>query len=207
MGMSVENAIFDPKRGAISYFPSDLIATSMRVLVESSKKGLKVAAVSLMSISQYVKNIQKITDRLNDMLAEIISDMKSNMTFLAPLLSGIVVGLAAMITSILKRLNLAELGGSAGAGVGNLGNFINIFDLTKMIPPYFLQISIGIYLIQIIFILTSTLVTIDSGEDKLQKTNKIGKNLNRGILLYFITALLSVTVLFTLTIVVLGNLS
>ena len=66
----------------------------MRVLVESSKKGLKIAAVSLMSISEYVKNIQKITERLKDILAEIVSEMKSNMTFLAPLLSGIVIGLA-----------------------------------------------------------------------------------------------------------------
>ncbi|GAJ14085.1 unnamed protein product, partial [marine sediment metagenome] len=56
MGMSVEKAIFDSNRGAIIYYPSDLIATSMRVLIESSKKGLRIAAVSLMSISEYVKN-------------------------------------------------------------------------------------------------------------------------------------------------------
>ncbi|MAH03711.1 hypothetical protein CMI39_02910 [Candidatus Pacearchaeota archaeon] len=204
IGMSVERAIFDPRRGAIIYFPSDLIATSMRVLIESSKKGLKIAAISLMSISEYVKNIQKITSRLRDMLAEIVSDMKSNMTFLAPLLSGIVVGLAAMITSILNKLNLTSLGGDAG--IGNLSTILQIFDLTKMIPPYYLQIAIGIYIIQIIFILTGTLVMIDSGEDKLEKTNKTGKNLKRGILFYFITAFLATTVLFILSSVVLGNL-
>ncbi|GAH07647.1 unnamed protein product, partial [marine sediment metagenome] len=33
----------------------------------------------MMSISEYIKNINKITMRLRDMLAEIISDMKSNM--------------------------------------------------------------------------------------------------------------------------------
>lgn len=205
MGMSVETAIFDPRRGAIIYYPSDLIATSMRVLIESSKKGLKIAAVSLMSISEYVKSIQKITDRLRDMLAEVISDMKSNMTFLAPLLSGIVVGLAAMIASILNKLELSNLGAGA-AGIGNLGAILNIFDLTKMIPPYYLQIAIGIYLIQIIFILTKTLVTVDSGEDKLEKTNKIGKNLTRGIALYFVTALLATFALFILSSIVLGGL-
>jgi len=206
MGMSVEKAIFDARRGAIIYYPSDLIATSMRILIESSKKGLKIAAISLMSISEYVKNIQKITNRLKDMLAEIISDMKSNMTFLAPLLSGIVVGLAAMITSILNKLDLASLGGVEAVGIGNLETILNIFNVTKMIPPYYLQIAIGIYLIQIIFILTGTLVTIDSGEDKLEKTNKIGKNLKKGILLYFVTALLATFALFILTAVVLGNL-
>jgi hypothetical protein len=58
--MSVDRAIFDEKVGAINQFPSDLISTSMKVLIESSKKGLKIAALSIMSISEYVKNISKI---------------------------------------------------------------------------------------------------------------------------------------------------
>jgi hypothetical protein len=206
MGMSVEKALFDPRRGAVIYYPSDLIATSMRILVESSKKGLQIAALSLMSISEYVKNIQKITSRLTDLLAEVISDMKSNMSFLAPLLSGVVVGLAAMITAILTRLHLKELSGQGAESLGNLGNIVNIFDVTKMIPPYFLQIIIGIYLIQIVFILTRALVTIDSGEDKLERTNKTGKNLTSAMLLYFVTAFLSVIVLFVLTSIVVGGL-
>jgi hypothetical protein len=207
-GMSVENAIFDPTRGAINSYPSDLIATSMRILVEASKKGLKIAAISIMSISEYVKNIQKIGDRLKDLLAEIISDMKSNMTFLAPLLAGVVVGLAAMITTILTKLNLAtSAGGSAAAtGLGNLGDILSLFDLTNMIPPYYLQIAIGVYLVQIIFILTGTLVTIESGVDKLEKANTTGKNLKRGITLYFVVALISTLALFLLSSLVLGGL-
>ncbi len=208
MGMSVEEAIFNPKRGAINYYPSDLIATSMRILVESAKKGLSIAAVALMNISQYIKNIQKITARLKDMLAEIVSDMKSNMTFLAPLLSGVVIGLATMIAAILNKLNIANLEGVEMVGGINLDNFLGpngIFSLTQMIPPYYLQIIVGIYLIQIIFILTDTLVTVDSGEDKLEKINKTGKNLKKGIMLYFITALFATIMLFILTAIVLGN--
>ena len=206
MGMNVEKAIFDKHRGAIMFYPSELIATSMRVLVESAKKGLSIAATSLMSISEYVKNIGKITERLKDLLAETVSSMKSNMTFLAPLLSGIVVGLAAMITAILNKLSLTSLQGADSIGVGNLDTILTIFDVTKMIPPYYLQIAIGIYLVQIIFILTGTLVTIDSGEDKLQKTYKTGLNLKKGIMLYFITAMIATFILFILSSVVLGNL-
>jgi Flp pilus assembly protein TadB len=206
MGMSVEKAIFDPRRGAIMYYPSDLIAISMRILIESSKKGLKIAAISMMSISEYVKNINKITSRLKDMLAEVISDMKSNMSFLAPLLSGVVVGLAAMITAILTRLRISELQGEGITGLGGLDAIVGIFEVTQMVPPYFLQVIVGIYLIQIIFILTRTLVAVDSGEDKLQRTNSTGKNLERGILLFFMTALLTTLALFILVFVVMGNL-
>lgn len=203
LGMSVERAIFDPNRGAIIYYPSELIATSMRVLIESSKKGLDIAAISLMSISEYVKNIQKITARLKDMLAEIVSDMKSNMTFLAPLLSGVVVGLAAMITAILGKLNLSQLSAEGAGGLGNLSSILEIFKMESMIPPYFLQIIVGIYLIEIVFILTDTLVAVDSGEDRLEKTNKTGKNLQAGVALYFIVAFFATIALFVLSSVVL----
>jgi len=206
MGMSVEAAIFDEKRGAIAYYPSDLIATSMKVLVEAAKKGLTIAALSIISISEYVKNINKISDRLRDMLAEIVSDMKSNMTFLAPLLSGVVIGLSAMITEILSKLSISSLSESGVSNLGSLDAILSIFDMTAMIPPYLLQISVGIYLIEIIFILTGTLVIIDSGDDPLEKTNKTGKNLRTGIGLYFATALISTIALFLLTSVVLGSL-
>jgi Flp pilus assembly protein TadB len=208
MGMSVESAIFDKTRGVLRYYPSDLIATSMKILIESSKKGLNIAALSLISLSEYVKNINKISERLRDMLAEIISDMKSNMTFLAPLLSGIVVGLAAMISSILKKLDVVQTAGDTGAiaGFGNLGTITELFDYRIMIPSYILQIIVGIYLMEVIFILTGTLVVINSGEDKLEQTNKTGINLKIGIGLYFATALISIIALFFLTSIVLGNL-
>lgn len=205
LGMSVDSAIFDKKRGAIRFYPSSLISTSMRLLVESAKKGLKIAAVSLMSISEYVKNIDKITLRLKDLLAEVTGDMKSNMTFLAPLLSGIVVGLGAMITSILSKLNVGDLAAS-GADVGGLANVVKIFDYTAMIPPYFLQISVGIYLIEIIFILTGALVTIDAGEDKLQRTHMIANYLKSGLGLYFVVAMIAVLILSILAGTVLGGL-
>ncbi|MEK6829470.1 MAG: hypothetical protein AABY15_05035, partial [Nanoarchaeota archaeon] len=204
-GMSVENAIFNQSTGALRYYPSELISTSMKILVESAKKGLSIAALSLMSISEYVKNIHKINQRLQDMLAEIVSDMKSNMTFLAPLLLGVVVGLAAMITAILNKLDLSEL---SGADLGGISNFVGedgIFQLSQMIPPYYLQLIIGIYIIEIIFILTTTLVTIDSGENKLERTYNAGRNFARGIFLYFIVALVSVLALFLLSSIVLGN--
>ena len=208
MGMSVENAIFDKRRGVINYYPSELIATSMRILVESSKKGLKATAISLMNISNYIKNVHKITDRLKDMLAEIISDMKSNMTFLAPLLSGVVVGLGLMITAILNKLQLSflETGNAELGSFGSIGSLLKIFDMTQMIPPYYLQIVIGIYLVQIVFILTNTLITINSGEDKLEKIYRTGQNLNRAIGLYFMTALLASLALFILATIVLGGL-
>ena len=210
MGMSLEEAIFNTKRGALIYYPSNLISTSMRILIESVKKGLGVAAQSLMSISEYVTNVKKINQRLNDLLAEVVSDMKSNMTFLAPLLAGIVVGLASMITSILSRLkdmmNLGEEEAFIG-GVGTISNIVDMFDVSNMLPPYFIQISIGLYIVQVVFILTGTLVTVDSGDDKLKQAHETSRNLMRGGLLYLVMALLSIIALAILSRVALGTMA
>ena len=207
LGMSLEQAIFNEKRGSIIYYPSSLIKMSMKILIESVKKGLDIGARSLMSISEYIKNVHKINERLRDLLAEVVSDMKSNMVFLAPLLAGIVVGLASMITLILNKLNiLVKFAGETEiTGFGNIQNILEIFDVTKIIPPYFLQVAIGIYIIEIIFILTSTLVTVDAGEDKLKQKYDTSRNLKFGVLLYLATALLSTIILSILAAVALAG--
>lgn len=207
-GMSVDDALFHPQRGALIFFPSGLIATSMRILSESAKKGLQVAARSLMSISDYVKNIQRIDERLRDLLAEIVSDMRSNMTFLAPLLAGIVVGLASMITSILNKLTLlSSLTGENVPGFENAGTLLQLFDVTAMIPPYHLQVAIGIYIVEIVFILTAALVTVDSGRDILREKHELAKNLKRSMFLYIITAAIAMLALYLLAGVALGNIA
>ncbi len=209
MGMPIDQAVFNPQRGAIIYYPSAIISTSMKILIESVKKGLKIAARAMMSISDYVKNIQKINDRLRDLLAEVVSDMRSNMVFLAPLLSGIIVGLTSMIAIILNKLkSLSDLtqGGAEIAGIGSIGKITTLFDITAIIPPYFVQVSIGLYLIQIIFILTGTLVTVDSGKDELQEKNELSRNLKKGIMLYLITTLIGTLALTGLAAVALAGL-
>ena len=205
-GMSVEKAIFSPGRGAINYYPSELIKTSMRILIESVKKGLSVAARALMAISDYVKNIHKVNERLKDLLADVTTGMKSNMTFLAPLLAAIVVGLASMITIILGRLelmvNMGDLSSEqAIAGFGTIGTVTSMFNVAKMIPPYWLQIIVGVYIIEIIFILTQTLVTIESGEDRLGEKAEISRMLLTGILLYTVAAFIAIIALAALAVV------
>ena len=83
-------------------------------------------------------------------------------------------------------MNSKDLAGST-AGFG-LGSVLGIFNPQSMIAPYWIQISVGIYLIEIIFILSSTLVIIKSGKDELAETAEIGVNLKRGIFLYLIIA-------------------
>lgn len=207
-GLSVEAALFDKRRGACIYYPSALIRTSMRILVESTKKGLQVAAQALMSISEYVKNITKINQRLQDLLAEIIADMKSNMSFLAPLLAGIVVGLGIMITTILNKLDSLRttLPNQEIGGFGTITDITRIFSISEMIPPYFIQCAIGIYMIEIVFILTTTLVTVDAGKDALRERAELARNIKTSLFMYIGTATTATCALTALAVIALSSL-
>ena len=97
-------------------------------------------------------------------------------------------------------------GAGVAAGIGDIGTITQLFQISEMIPPYYLQVSIGLYIVQIIFILTGVLVVIDAGDDKLKRTNEIGRNLKKGMILYLLITLVSVVVLSIIAAVALGNL-
>jgi hypothetical protein len=80
-----------------------------------------------------------------------------------------------------------------------------IFKVENMVPPYFLQVFIGLYIIEIIFILTKTLVTVDSGQDELKETYDISRNLLAGMVLYTIVALIAVVILSSVAAVALSG--
>ncbi|MBW3010702.1 hypothetical protein KY335_05835 [Candidatus Woesearchaeota archaeon] len=192
LGVSIQTAIFDPKVGVIRMFPSATIQSSMKVFIESAKKGPMVAARSLLNISRYIKEIHRVNERLRDLLADIITDMKSQVKFLAPAIAGVVVGITSMITFILGRLNLAE----ATGGLGDTQGLAAIFA-GDGVPTYFFQIIVGIYVIQIIYILTVLGNNIENGVDKLNEEYALGTNITKSMLLYcFIT--LIVTIIFSL---------
>ena len=103
LGMGLEQAIFDPKVGAIASFPSKVIESSMKVLVESIKKGPRIAAQALLSMARYIKEIHRVESRLKDLMADIISSMKAQIKFLTPAIAGIVIGMDIEQASLARQ--------------------------------------------------------------------------------------------------------
>ncbi|MFH2021155.1 MAG: hypothetical protein ABIJ34_07075 [archaeon] len=170
IGMGVEDAIFDSRHGAINKFPSSLIESSMKVFIESAKKGPDVAAESLINISTYIKEMHRVDERLQDLMAETTSSMQSQINFLTPLISGIVIGLTSMITTILGQLTnqmgtFTQDSGIAGGASG--GSILELFQ--DSIPTYYFQLVVGIYVIEITYILTQMLNTLINGYDPLNE--------------------------------------
>ena len=195
LGMSVKEAIFNEKSGAMLYFPSNIIQSSMKVLLQSIKKGPQIAAQALVNVSRYIKEIHRVNERLRDLLADVISSMKSQISFIAPAIAGVVVGITSMVTTILGKLGSqmqglqAESGGMAGASTGMVGMF------GDGMPTYYFQIIVGIYVIEMVYILTILANGIENGSDTLNEQYLIGQNMLKSTFLYVFIALI-VTLLF-----------
>jgi hypothetical protein len=206
LGYSPEQAIFDKKVGAIQYFPSALILSTMKVLTESIKKGPLIAARAMMNVSRYVKEMHTVEERLRDLLSEVISSMNSLIKFLAPVISGIVVGITAMITNIIGTLSgaLTQFGGE-----GEASQATAMAGLTDMfgdgIPTYFFQIVVGIYIVQIVYIISKTINGVSNGDDKISEDYIVGTNMIRSTLLYAILAAIVMIVFSTIATTILGR--
>ncbi|MEK6939614.1 MAG: hypothetical protein AABX31_02700 [Nanoarchaeota archaeon] len=190
LGMGLEQSLFDPRVGAVVTFPSNVIEASMKVLIESIRKGPRIAAQALLSMSRYIKEIHRVEERLQDLMADVISSMKAQTKFLTPAIAGIVIGITSMISTILTKLS-AQLGAftaAQDAGAGGFSDLLTIFGIG--IPTFHFQIIVGIYVVQIGYILTVLSNGIENGADKLGERYSLGKNLINSTALYcFIAAL------------------
>jgi len=186
LGMNVTPAIFDPKVGAITSFPSKIIESSMKVLIQAIKKGPRIAAQALINISRYIKEMHRVSERLKDLLADVITSMKSQISMLTPVIAGIVVGITSMITNILGKLApiLAERTTEDPAIADSIPNLFG-----NGIPTFYFQMVVGIYVMQIVYILTIMSNGIENGSDKLNENYMLGKNMIRSGLLYCFVAL------------------
>ncbi|MEM4239639.1 MAG: hypothetical protein QXM31_01085 [Candidatus Woesearchaeota archaeon] len=182
LGMGVKDALFNPRTGALVYFPSNIIQSSMKVLVEGIKKGPIIAGQALLNISRYIKEIHKVNERLRDLMADVISDMKSQISFLTPAIAGIVIAITSMITYILGKLQTSiELTASSELSA-RISDIADMFSIG--IPTYYFQLVVGVYVFEIIYILTIMANGIENGADKLQERYSLGNNLIKSTILY-----------------------
>jgi hypothetical protein len=195
MGMSIDTALFNQKSGVVYQYTSKMIESSMKVLTVSAKKGPQIAAQAIINVSSYIKEMHRVDERLKDLLAEVISSMKSQISFMTPVIAGIVVGITSMISNILGKLGpMLEAQQMDAGGLGSAGQLpTDFFGLG--IPSYFFQAIVGVYVVQITLILTILANGIENGADELNEKYLIGKNLLYSTLLYVGISLV-VTIIF-----------
>lgn len=191
MGMTFEQAIMDEQYGALRQFPSQMIRTVMKATIESSKKGTTMASTAMLTISRYLKNIHKTQEQLNDLMEDTTTTIQMLAYLLAPVVSGVAVGMSQTIitamTTLSQSITESQVGQSQAAA-GGLGGVISGFD--SAIPPELLQFVVGLYLIQLLFILGSFFTKIKKGNDPTYRSLFTGKIMISGMFFYAMTLII-----------------
>jgi Flp pilus assembly protein TadB len=200
MGMTFEDAVFDEEYGSLRKFPSQMIQTVMRAILESSEKGTKMASMAMTTISRYLDNIHRTQEQLNDLLEETTTTIQMLAYLLAPIVSGVAVGMSQTIITAMYQLSssFSEIQGQIGQqqSAGGVGGFSGILgNLDSAIPPEALQFVVGLYLIQLLHILGHFYMKIRHGENVTYRNMFIGKILISGMIIYSV-ALILISVIF-----------
>jgi hypothetical protein len=194
MGMTLDDALFNRKYGALIYYPSKLIKNIMYAVVDTSKKGVTYASEAMLRISRYLKNIRETQEYIREMLSETASSMKFQAYFLTPLITGLIVSMADVMIQVLIKLGgFLDTVGSSSGGLPGM-NISSLFaDMDKVISPSLFQLIVGIYVMEVIIILGMFITKISHGENKTLQWNTVGKMLIIGMFIYFLVAMTSST--------------
>ena len=180
-GLSVEKAIFDNEKGAIHKYPSDLIQSSMKILIHATEKGPDITAKTLIDLSRYLSEIHMGSERMKDLLAESLSSMKGQASFLGPIISAVVVSIVSLVTMIMGVLSKA----TSKIDTGDSGESFSSF-MGESIPTFLFQSVVGIYIVILIAILVYVVVNLESGEDPILTKYEIGTKMIGGMKKYAI---------------------
>lgn len=189
LGMTFETAVFDPKEGAIKDFPSKLVSSIMKIIIESTKKSSRTAAVGILSISRYMRNIYKTQEHIRSELSDVISSVKFQLFILTPFVSGIIVALTTIIIQILEKIGeLSAMFTTAGP--------VSFFGLIKEIPITIdqFQFIVGVYLLESITLLAMFANGIENGEDPIGRQNLTGYAMLIGFVIYILTMIAGLSI-------------
>lgn len=192
-GLTTEAAIFDKEFGAVWEYPSKIIINIMRIILDATRKSAQIASTSALSISRYLKQIHRVEEELKDMLSEATSSMRFLGMFLAPLIAGITVTMAGIMMLIFAKLGESfevlqesRVPGFNSVIIGGWG------DAASMLPIGPFQIVVGVYVIQIAYLLSFLTAGIEDGlDDVISRRYLAGWSLVIGLLVYTFSMLIT----------------
>ncbi len=182
--MTVKEALFNEKYGALAEFPSKMIKSVMKIIIQSSQKGVSILSMTMMSIARYLKYLHETEEEIRDILSEVTSSIKFQAMILTPVVAGVVTTLASVIINILNQLfELSQAQG--GVNAVPLGGIFSMWSSIPITPGMF-QIIVGIYAIETAILLSWFANGIESADDEIDRWKTISKTLFISMITYVI---------------------
>ena len=178
LGFTFGQAFFDKTYGAVRFYPSRLIKTVMRIVVESSKKGSRTASMAMLAVAKYLRNVHQTQEDVRSEMDETVSSMKFQLYILSPFIAGVIVTLTLIMLAILSNV---------GASVTGVVDVPFLTQLSSVgITPFEFIMVVGIYMIQTSFLLAYFINGIESGYDDIGRKHTTAVSLIMSFIVFAI---------------------
>ncbi len=180
---SLHGALFDKKFGSLRHVYSDRIRAVMHLFVEGVKKSYEEAGMAAVKMAEHLKQLQEVERRIKNSLGTLTAVLRSTATAFAPLIAGITLGITELISKVVGNMDLSGI--SENDFISGTSNFS--FNIN---PEYFILV-VGIYVIQLVFLLIRFANGIDEGDDKVEYMYSVGKAMPVAIATFSIATVIS----------------
>ncbi len=197
LSMTFKSSLFDEKYGIMKDYPSSTIKNIMGIISDSLTKGPLIVAGAIKSIIRSMKKTEKIEARIKYLLEDVVTNLKTQTTFIAPLMGGISAATGVLIVQLLQSIAFAlskvEKMYSSGSG-STVFQGLDLIKLEEVMPPTILELTIGIYLIEVVVIMCIFIVGIDRGFDEVCRDYTISRNLTIALIFFSVIMIIMVMI-------------
>ncbi|RLF32984.1 MAG: hypothetical protein DRM98_02975 [Thermoplasmata archaeon] len=186
---NLKDAMFNPDYGSLKNVYSDRIKAIMRLFVEGIQKSQRAVSISIIRIADHLKELQAVEKKIKDTLFSLTSTLRSTVAVFAPLIGGITLAITKLISNILNSLSGKISTGAIPSTMSVPGATTRVFTLENIRPEYFVLV-IGVYIIELVFLLVRFANGIDEGDDKATYMYSLGKTMPTSIMVFSITVIL-----------------
>ncbi|MEF8878840.1 MAG: hypothetical protein V5A64_00425 [Candidatus Thermoplasmatota archaeon] len=190
MHTSIDEALFNDDFGSLKHVYSDRVKAIMRLFVEGIKKSQKAVSVSIIRIADHLKHLQEVENKIRDQLYSLTSTLRGTVAVFAPIIGGITLSITKLITSILSDMSGKVPTETDLSSAGVSMPTVNTSFSVQNISPEFFVLVIGIYLIELIFLMVHFTNGIDEGDDKATYMYSLGKTIPISIMVFTLTVIL-----------------
>jgi hypothetical protein len=162
----------------------------MRVVADASRRGVQVAAMTMLNISKYLRSIHIAQERIKDMLSDVLSSLRFQGFFLTPLVAGVIVTIATIIIRILSYVSKTAAGLETQTYLGGLPFVFGKIGIT----PGAFQLICSLYFIESTLLVAKFVNTIENGEDKIGFQENALRMLFFGSITYFLSFLITLLI-------------
>lgn len=183
---NLREALFNGEYGSLKHVYSDRIRAVMRLFIEGVQKSHEAAGNAIVKIAEHLKQLQDVEKSIRQSLGTLTSTLKSTATIFAPMIAGVTLGITKLISVVLNNMDLS--GVPEDTALGGLSGLSGVsFDVR---PEYFVLV-IGIYVIELIFLLIRFANGIDEGDDKIEYMYSLGQALPTAVAFFSLVTILA----------------